>query len=55
MFPFELMAVWLLMKGRCPGARVLTATTWSGDGVGGLSSESANQTQNWEMVSGEGA
>lgn len=30
MFLFELIAVWLLMKGRHPGARVLIATTWSG-------------------------
>lgn len=29
MFPFELAAVWQLMKGRRPGARVLIATTWS--------------------------
>lgn len=59
MFLFELIAVWLLMKGRHPGARVLIATTWSGGeggeglrgGEGGrLLSESANQTCNWEMV-----
>lgn len=32
MFLFEVIAVWLLMKGRHPGARVLIATTWSGGG-----------------------
>lgn len=31
MFPSELIAVWLLMKGRRPGAKVLIATTWSGE------------------------
>lgn len=35
MFPFELIAVWLLMKGRRPGAKVLIATTWSRGGGGG--------------------
>lgn len=34
MFPCELTALWLLMKGRRPGARVLIAPTWSG-GRGG--------------------
>lgn len=36
MFPSELIAVWLLMKGRRPGAKALIAATWSG--VGGRGS-----------------
>lgn len=43
MFLFELTAVWLLIKGRRPGARVLIAATWSRRGWGRkLSSESAD-------------
>ena len=34
MFPWELTAVWSLMKGRHPGARVLIAATWSRSGWG---------------------
>lgn len=36
MLPCELAALWLLMKGRRPGARVLIAPTWSGGWRGKL-------------------
>lgn len=50
MFPFELIGVWLLMKGRRPGPGSDCPHMERGWGGGRLLSESANQTCSWETV-----